>query len=342
MNAAYIFNAHTSMLPKVDRSLEDFIFDTVSGALQSWSLTMKDIDGIVTASSDQLDGRAISIMVTGASAGSYGKDLINLSSASEHALFYQVARVLAERTTLGLVISWGKPSECSLTEIARISADPFFGREVAYDRQAALDMETQAFVSRHNLQPDDLSPLGKYYAGEIIDGDSCTVLLVGGDPKGRGSGGKAPLRVCGMGMSIQSYWNDPAAFGRWPALAQAAGAARRQVALADFAEIDTFELSTLSPAQDAIAALELGLARPDGLSEYFEARQTGRLAINRSGGLRSAYPDFGAGLLTVERACAQLWSLPQKADRPRRALAHGYSGFPPQAHAVFILERSHG
>lgn len=339
---AVVVAAHAAFLERNDRTLEEFIFDTVSGALERWHVRIADIDGIVTASSDQLDGRGISMMLTAASVGGYAKDVINLCSASEHALFYQTARVLAGRTSLGLVVSWGKPSEGLSPEVARIAADPFFGRVVPRERDAWLAMEASACAS-HGIGEDALATLAPFYAGDVTYGDCCSVLLVAAEGAAPAlPGGLPPLRISASGLAIQSYWLEPSAVGRWPSLGTAARSARERAGLASFAgEIDAFELSTLTAAQEAIAALELGLAQPGELSAYAHARAAGDIAVNRSGGLRGAYPDFASGLLSVVRACEDLWKMPQVNGRPARALAHGTSGTPAQAHSVFVFEATH-
>ena len=237
---------------------------------------------------------------------------------------------------------WGKPSEGLSPEVARIAADPFFGRVVPRERDAWLAMEASACAS-HGIGEDALATLAPFYAGDVTYGDCCSVLLVAAEGAAPAlPGGLPPLRISASGLAIQSYWLEPSAVGRWPSLGTAARSARERAGLASFAgEIDAFELSTLTAAQEAIAALELGLAQPGELSAYAHARAAGDIAVNRSGGLRGAYPDFASGLLSVVRACEDLWKMPQVNGRPARALAHGTSGTPAQAHSVFVFEATH-
>ena len=339
---AVVVAAESAFLERNDRTLEEFIFETVSGAISRWNLGIDDIDGIVTASSDQLDGRGISIMLTAASVGGYAKDVMNLCSASEHALFYQTARVLAGRTALGLVVAWGKPSEGLSPEVARIAADPFFGRIVPREREAWLAMEASACPS-HGIDEAALEALAPFYTGEVKYADCCSVMLIAPEDAAPAHPDKLPpLRIAASGLAIQSYWTDEAAAGRWPSLGIAARSARERAGLASFAgEIDVYELSTLTPAQEAIAAIELGLATSGHVGAYAKARAAGDISVNASGGLRGAYPDFASGLLSVVRACEELWKVPSTPGRPARALAHGTSGTPAQAHSVFVFEATH-
>ncbi|TAM74720.1 hypothetical protein EPN44_10420 [bacterium] len=332
-----ILRSHLAFLDNGNESLEDFIFQTVRAALSRWKVSLAEVDGIVTASSDGLDGRAISIMVTGASAGVYKKDAINLSSASEHALFYQVARVRSGRTKLGLVVAWGKPSEVALHQIDRISDDPFFMRTVPHDREANREMQRRAFLAQTGLSDEDLRPLAGTYAGEVTLADCCIVMLVGPPAAARYS--DFPISVRGMGVAVQSYWPDENLLRRWPSLQKASTDAAKRAQLTSLRdEIDIFELSSLTQVQELIAVLELGLATESELAAYVRSRAAGEIAVNPSGGLCKSYPDFGSGLLVVAHACEGLRAVTPRPGRPARALAHGLSGDPAQSHSVFILE----
>ena len=66
-------------------SLEELLFEVTQSALSDAGLTIEDIDGIVVASNDQMDGRAISVMAASGSVGGVGRDILSTPSAGEHA-----------------------------------------------------------------------------------------------------------------------------------------------------------------------------------------------------------------------------------------------------------------
>lgn len=63
-----------AVLPSVavgGQSLEELLYDVVQRALRDAGLGIEDIDGIVVASNDQYDGRAISVMAASGSVGAW-------------------------------------------------------------------------------------------------------------------------------------------------------------------------------------------------------------------------------------------------------------------------------
>ena len=79
-----------------ERSLEELMYDTVQQALADAGLEIEDIDGIVVASNDQYDGRAISVMMASGSVGGVDRDILSTPSASEHAFVMGALRVASK------------------------------------------------------------------------------------------------------------------------------------------------------------------------------------------------------------------------------------------------------
>src|SRR5215210_8103297 len=78
-------------------SLETLIFSAATAALGDAGLDRSELDGIVIAASDQVDGRAISSMLTSAPAGAYLNEEINVASSPGHAVALAYAQI-ASRT----------------------------------------------------------------------------------------------------------------------------------------------------------------------------------------------------------------------------------------------------
>jgi len=94
------------------RSLEEIMYDTAQAALADAGLTTDDIDGIVVASNDQFDGRAIAVMMASGSVGGVDRDILSTPSASEHAFIMGALRVASGQFRTQLVVS------CSPTEVS--------------------------------------------------------------------------------------------------------------------------------------------------------------------------------------------------------------------------------
>lgn len=137
-----------------DLSLEELIYETVTGLLREAGVSIADVDHVAIASSDGLDGRAISSMVTMSSVGGYFRDLINCSSSGEHALVMAMLRILSGRGRLALVANWGKPSEAPLPVIDNLSFDPFFYRDLRLERTSLLALQATAYAEHASVAPE--------------------------------------------------------------------------------------------------------------------------------------------------------------------------------------------
>ena len=105
--------------------------------LQDAGLTIEDIDGIVVASNDQFDGRAISVMMASGPTGGVDRDILSTPSASEHAFILGALRVATGQFRTQLVVSWSPTEASSLPEAQRLGADPYFHRALPLDELSA-------------------------------------------------------------------------------------------------------------------------------------------------------------------------------------------------------------
>ncbi len=87
------------------------IFEAATAALADAGVERSELDGIVIAASDQVDGRAISSMLTSGPAGAYLSDEINAASSPGHAFALACMQIMSGSHRRLLVSSWGKASE---------------------------------------------------------------------------------------------------------------------------------------------------------------------------------------------------------------------------------------
>ena len=97
-------------------SLEEALHAVTKAALRDAGIEIEDIDGIVVASCDQLDGRAISIMAASGSVGGVGRDILSTPSAAEHAFVLAALRVRSGMYRTNLVVSWSSLEAGSVSE----------------------------------------------------------------------------------------------------------------------------------------------------------------------------------------------------------------------------------
>lgn len=130
-------------------SLGDFIFDGVTAALADAAISMAQVDSVVLASHDLVDGRSLSSMVTAPAAGAYLRDEIRLSEDGLAALSLAAARVEAGESEYSVVAAWGRASEGDHARISRTSFDPGFVQPFALDELGASALRLSAWCAAH-------------------------------------------------------------------------------------------------------------------------------------------------------------------------------------------------
>src|SRR3954471_20696005 len=124
-----------------DRSLEEILYETTQQALNDAGVTIDDIDGIVVGCNDQLDGRAISVMMASGPVGGVDRDILSTPSGSEHAFILGALRVATGQFRTQLVVAWSPTEASSIPEDERLAADPYSHRRLPLDELAAHAMQ---------------------------------------------------------------------------------------------------------------------------------------------------------------------------------------------------------
>ncbi|MCZ7572804.1 MAG: thiolase family protein [Ardenticatenaceae bacterium] len=355
-------------------SLEEMIYQTVAGLLRQAHITLRDVDHVSIAASDGLDGRAISPMLTAASAGSVGKDLINSASASEHALLLACLRLLSGEARMALVASWAKPSESDLAGVDSASLDPFFHRPLGADRTTYLALQASAYCERYGigraeaaqvviknrsaaarnplgLRPPPIDeralaaapmaawPLSTTELPTLVDG--VVVMLVTNEDVARSMTNRYAV-VEGFGWASDTYWLGERAPGALDSLRLAAHMAYERAGLKGIHDnVDFIELSDLTPYHEFMAYEALGLCEPGQGSAIVQAdglRAAG-VTVNASGGLQAGYLDFASGLERVAEVVRQVTGVAgeHQLEKAYRGVAHAVGGHAAQSNSVFVI-----
>src|SRR3954454_7358390 len=130
------------------RSLEELIYDAGQDALADAGLTIEDVDGIVGGCNDQLDGRAISIMMASGALGGVDRDILSTPSASEHAFVLGALRVASGQFRTQLVAAWSPTEVSSIAEAQRLAADPYFHRRLPLDELSSHALQASALEAQ--------------------------------------------------------------------------------------------------------------------------------------------------------------------------------------------------
>ncbi|WP_347595605.1 hypothetical protein [Acrocarpospora sp. B8E8] len=131
-------------------SLPEVIFAVVSEALADARCTMADIDGIVIAAHDLIDGRSLSSMITGPAAGAYLRDEIRVSEDGLVAISLAAARIQAGEAARVVVAAWGRPGEGDAERSSRAAFDPFTEQPLALSETVVSALRASAYLREHS------------------------------------------------------------------------------------------------------------------------------------------------------------------------------------------------
>jgi acetyl-CoA C-acetyltransferase len=85
---------------------------------------MHDVDGVVIAAHDLIDGRSLSSMITGPAAGAHLRDEIRVSDDGLVAVSLAATRIQAAEASKVVVAAWGRASEGDVERLSRVAFDP--------------------------------------------------------------------------------------------------------------------------------------------------------------------------------------------------------------------------
>jgi acetyl-CoA C-acetyltransferase len=352
-----------------DRSLEEIIYDTAQAALADAGLTIDDIDGIVVASNDQFDGRAISIMMASGSVGGVDRDILSTPSASEHAFIMGALRIASGEFQTQLVVSWSPTEVASMAEAQRLGADPYFHRALPLDELSAHALQAAAIEA---TQPDARSA-----AQAVAEKNRAHGRLAWPDPPLRAAEG--PLRwpvtpemttapvtgsvgmvlassgiirqrrladvawVRGMGWATEPSFLGDRNLATAPALSAAAKRAYAEAGVTDpMTAFGLAEITDATPYSELLAYDALSLCPRHEWQARLAAGDFscgGRLPVNLSGGVLTWNPVFCTGMIRIAEIANQIRGRAgahQMADA-RCGLAQAGSGFAMQYQAAIVL-----
>ncbi len=357
-----------------DRSLEEIMYDTAQQALSDAGLTIDDIDGIVVASNDQFDGRAIAVMMASGSVGGVDRDLLSTPSASEHALVLGALRVASGQYRTQLIVSWSPTEASSLSEVQRLGADPYYHRAMPLDELSAHALQAAALenavpglrdiataVAEKNRRHGQRAypapairpasgvarwPLTPVMTSAPVTGSVALVLASPDFAAERGIADVAWLQ--GMGWATEASFLGDRDLSTAPALAAAALQAYKSAGITDpSAELDVVEVTDATPYAELLAYEGLALcARENWQAHTADGRfgHGGRLPVNLSGGVLTFNPVFCSGLIRIAEIANQVRGKAGVHQHPgvRRGLAQAGSGFAMQYQTAVILGREAG
>lgn len=354
------------------RSLEEIMYDTAQQALADAGLTIEEIDGIVCASNDQFDGRAISVMMASGSIGGVDRDILSTPSASEHAFTLGALRVASGQYRTQLIVSWSPTEASSMQEAQRLGTDPYFHRALPLDELSAHAIQAAALehavpgvrdlalavAAKNRAHGDHAHPGARAGAGKLrwpitpemttlpVTGAVAVVLATEDFIAERGLKNVAWIR--GMGWATEAAFLGDRKLATAPALESAARQAYDAARITDpSGQIDVAEITDATPYAELLAYEALGLsARANWAADVASGRfgRDGALPVNLSGGVITHNPVFCNGLIRIAEIANQVRGQAGNHQRKGASLgvAHAGSGLAMQYQAAIVLGREQG
>lgn len=361
---------------KRSQSLAEVIFEAASGALADAGLSVTDIDGVVLAADDLIDGISISSMVTGPPAGCSLKDEVRISDDGSFAVALAYSRLVSEHQDTCLVVSWSKCSQNDLSSITNLIFDPFYYRFVGLNHVTSHAVQAMRYMCKYGVTEEQAAkvvvknrmnahgnpyahlresvtvddvlnsrtlswPLKQLDLPPLSDG-ACALVLAA---PGRVKMDNPYAWIRAISWINDSYYMGDRELADLVSLNLAARRAYSMAGISDpLKQLDVAEVHEVTSFHELMIYEALGLCGPGEGKEFIESAMSstgGDLPINPSGGCLSSNPYTAVGLVRVVEAALQVAGRAGKHQvrAANIALAHGMSGVCGQNHCVIIVSR---
>lgn len=373
--AAIVGVGQTKYLSHNTKAFSELVYEAVRKALDDAGMELKDIDNVVTTTSDFWDGRTIASMAIAEASGSYGRDSTNVEGDGTLAAFYALMRTLSGVYNTTLVTAHCKVSEGNPRKIFNQALDPIYERILGLDAISLSALQARAYMRRYGISEEQCAlvsvknrrnaknnpfahtalditvedvmksqylaePIKRLDASPISDG-ACALILASGDCAKKWA--KKPVWIKGVAHCTDAYRLGERDLSCAPALETAAARAYRMAGITDpFRQIDVAEVYDAFSYMELMWYEGLGFCGRGGGGKLIENGQTqigGKLPVNPSGGVLSAHAVQVAGMARIAEAVLQLRGEAgdHQVSPARTALAHGIQGVCAQTHCVWIL-----
>lgn len=360
---------------KREQDLADMIFETTRGALDDAGLHIGDIDSVVLAAHDLIDGRSITSMLTAPPAGAHLKDEIRVADDGAFAVALAWLRLLSGEFGTSLVVSWSKLSEGDFDTISSLNFEPLFYRPFGFNYVTAHALQAMSYMSRYGITEAQAGKVAVKNRSNAVNNslahlresvtlddvlqsrllawplkeldlpprsDGACALVLATEEKARQTKAKCAW-IKGVGWANDTYYLGDKELYKLPSLAQAAERAYRMVGIDDpLEQLDMAELHDVTSFHELMEYEALGFCKPgEGgrLADQGVTSMDGKLPVNPSGGVLSSHPHTAVGLIRVAEAALQVMGRAGEHQVPgaKAALAHGVSGMCGQSNCVVIL-----
>ncbi len=333
----------TGPVPEDARSIAEMVLDAVQAAYADAGCTHADVEAVVTASVDLLDGLTASNIAVTEVVDAVMKPETRISADGLAAALHAAAQIAAGSYDTVLVVAHGKASMADYHALTRWALDPIHLQPLGVDFLACAGLQARilaegdpgaerrwaeiaatrrregssAFPGLRNADeilasPVVAAPLRAGMCAPLGDA-ACAVVL-------SAQGNRTPVRLAGLGWDLEAHSLGDRDLSRWDGLARAFGRACG-VARIEPREhrFDLAEPSCLYPHEEELFRKATGFGD--------------EILLSPEGGLFPGTAPVVAGLSRLAAAARHM-----REGGVKRALAHGAWGPAGQGQAVAVLE----
>ncbi|MEW6200374.1 MAG: thiolase family protein [bacterium] len=361
---------------KKDIHLGELIYETVRQALADTGLEIGDIDTVIGASCDVVDGRSISNVFTAEAMGAFLKEESKVEEDGAYAALYAYMRLLTGPFQTAMVVSHGKISESSPQTYSGLICDPFLLRPLGIEAITSSALQACSYMTKYGITEEQAakvavknrknglknlnaqikkeitvadvmsspvlaSPIKKYDASPITDG--CAVAILATKKRAKKIT-DTPVWIKGVGYDQGLYYPGYSPLHKLESCEIAAKKAYKAAKIKNpTEEIDCAEVYEPFSFYELMLYEALGLCGEGEGGKLIDEGTTefgGSLPVNTSGGAMCANPIMSTGLVRVIETAMQLSGKAgehQLKNKPKTALAHSTSGLCMQSSIVYVL-----
>lgn len=360
----------------LDLSIEDTVFFTVKKTLESSGMTLADIDTVVQAGDDALDGIAINHVYTIEPAGAFLKEESKVESDGAWAVHYAMARLLSGKFKTAMVVAFSKGNQCGLSAFSGFGADPFYLRPIGVDANGAAALQANYFMQRSGATPADFaavaaknrafgaknprsmageggqfsteqilasrpiaSPITELQTGRVGDGAIVLILATEEYVKERKLNASW---ITGVGFAKDAYYPTYRDLSRLRAVEMSAQTAYRMAGVSADA-FDFAEIHECYAHQELMLYESLGICGEGKAVAALKDGKTsasGDIPVNVSGGTLSGNVIYASGMHRLMEASLQVKNKAGAVQIPnaKRGLVHAQAGLAMQGNIVYVIE----
>lgn len=161
-------------------SLYDMIFETTSMALKDAGITQQDIDTVVMAEYDQVDGRLIGAMSMALPAHCFDKDEIRVEDDGAAALALAYMRCLSGYFNTAVVVSWAMCSQTKLDIVTSLNFDPFFHRPFGLNWITAHAIQAASYMDKWGVTAEQAAKVTAKNRSNAVNNEKGSFAYQGG------------------------------------------------------------------------------------------------------------------------------------------------------------------